>query len=140
MAFEWIERSKECPYCLHGSFCGCYVWLKYTEANPFFSIFYSSISIIHVFIFILPFTGETHPHAQRLTLSVVDTFIEDLKSSVLEAKESPSGTGTMVAIYGTFYAVFVVIKICRLCYYKRRPVMLPFFLFICDINRTYLLT
>jgi hypothetical protein len=55
------------------------------------------------FIFILPYdTGETHQHAQRLTVSVVDTFIEDLKSSVCEAKESPSGTGTMVAVYGTF--------------------------------------
>jgi sphinganine-1-phosphate aldolase len=43
---------------------------------------------------------SVHIACTRLTLSVVDTFIEDLKSSVREAKESPSGTGTMVAIYG----------------------------------------
>lgn len=54
------------------------------------------------FIFIFPYTGEMHQHVQRLTLSVVDTFIEDLKSSVREAKGSPSGKGTMVAVYGAF--------------------------------------
>ena len=76
----------------------------------------------------------------------MDTFIEDLKSSVAEAKESPSGTGTMVAVYGTFYAASVTIEICRLCmsiYYKSGPnytsILAPFTSF-CDINRTYPLT
>ena len=32
----------------------------------------------------------------------MDTFIADLKSCVREAKESPSGKGTMVAVYGMF--------------------------------------
>jgi sphinganine-1-phosphate aldolase len=41
-----------------------------------------------------------HIACTRLTLSVVDTFIADLKKSVEEAKMSPSGKGTMVALYG----------------------------------------
>jgi len=43
---------------------------------------------------------SVHIACTRLTVSVVDTFIADLKDSVREAKESPSGKGTMVAIYG----------------------------------------
>jgi hypothetical protein len=65
-----------------------------------------------IFDLILPCAGKTHQHAQRLTISVVDTFIEDLKSSVREAKESPSGKGTMVAVYGTF--------LCHCRYYLSR--------------------
>jgi len=41
-----------------------------------------------------------HIACTRLTLSVADMFILDLKSCVREAKESPSGKGTMVAVYG----------------------------------------
>jgi hypothetical protein len=48
------------------------------------------------------YSGEIKQHAQRLTLSVMDTFIADLKDSVREAKEVPSGKGTMVAVYGAF--------------------------------------
>lgn len=49
------------------------------------------------------YSGEIKQHAQRLTLSVMDTFIADLKDSVREAKEVPSGKGTMVAVYGAFH-------------------------------------
>jgi hypothetical protein len=38
---------------------------------------------------------------QRLTVPLVDTFIEDLKDSVKEARLSPSGDGTMVQVYGS---------------------------------------
>jgi len=41
-----------------------------------------------------------HIACTRLTLSVIDTFIADLKDSVKEAKTAPSGKGTMVALYG----------------------------------------
>ena len=37
---------------------------------------------------------------QRLTVPNQDVFIEDLKDSVREAGVSPSGKGTMVAVYG----------------------------------------
>ena len=75
------------------------------------------------------YTGKTHQHAQRLTLPVVDTFIDDLKGSVREAKESPSGDGTMVAVYGTFfYAAAVTIELCRLSSLSIiRNETLPFF-------------
>ena len=44
---------------------------------------------------------------KRLTLPVVDAFIADLKDAVREAKVSPSGSGTMVAVYGTsFISIF----------------------------------
>ena len=33
----------------------------------------------------------------------MSTFIADLKESVREAKEAPSGKGTMVALYGMFF-------------------------------------
>ena len=46
--------------------------------------------------------GEINQLAQRLTLSVVDTFIADLKDCVYQAKLRPSGKGTMVALYGMF--------------------------------------
>lgn len=36
-----------------------------------------------------------------MTLQVVETFISDLKASVAEAKQTPNGSGTMVALYGT---------------------------------------
>ena len=38
--------------------------------------------------------------SQRLTVSLVDTFIADLKDAVRDAKLKPSGKGTMVAVYG----------------------------------------
>jgi len=43
---------------------------------------------------------------QRLTTGLVDQFIADLKDSVREAKLSPSGSGSMVTVYGehTFLA------------------------------------
>lgn len=41
-----------------------------------------------------------HIACTRLTLPVVDAFIADLKDAVREAKVSPSGSGTMVAVYG----------------------------------------
>ncbi|KAG6811604.1 hypothetical protein H0H92_006667 [Tricholoma furcatifolium] len=41
-----------------------------------------------------------HIACTRLTVSMVDTFIADLKDSVREAKIAPSGKGTMVALYG----------------------------------------
>ncbi|KAF9227039.1 PLP-dependent transferase [Gyrodon lividus] len=44
--------------------------------------------------------AAVHIACTRLTLSVVDTFIADLKESVEEAKMAPSGKGTMVALYG----------------------------------------
>lgn len=44
---------------------------------------------------------------QRLTVPVVDTFIEDLKECVREAKGQPAGDGTMVAVYGTFPSDFI---------------------------------
>ncbi|KAF9236341.1 pyridoxal phosphate-dependent transferase [Melanogaster broomeanus] len=44
--------------------------------------------------------AAVHIACTRLTLSVVDTFIADLKKSVEEAKMAPSGKGTMVALYG----------------------------------------
>lgn len=37
---------------------------------------------------------------QRLTVTMVDTFIADLKDAIKEAKITPSGQGTMVALYG----------------------------------------
>lgn len=37
---------------------------------------------------------------QRLTVDKVDVFIADLKDAVREAKEQPSGKGSMVAVYG----------------------------------------
>jgi sphinganine-1-phosphate aldolase len=37
---------------------------------------------------------------KRLTVSMVDTFIADLKNAVKEVKISPSKNGTMVALYG----------------------------------------
>lgn len=44
---------------------------------------------------------------KRLTLPVVDAFIADLKDAVREAKVSPSGSGTMVAVYGmSFISIF----------------------------------
>ncbi|GLB37008.1 putative PLP-dependent transferase [Lyophyllum shimeji] len=41
-----------------------------------------------------------HIACTRLTVSMVDTFIADLKDAVKEAKVAPSGKGTMVALYG----------------------------------------
>ncbi|KAF9073647.1 PLP-dependent transferase [Rhodocollybia butyracea] len=41
-----------------------------------------------------------HIACTRLTVTVVDTFIADLKDAIKEAKVSPSGKGTMVALYG----------------------------------------
>ncbi|KAF9264156.1 PLP-dependent transferase [Marasmius fiardii PR-910] len=41
-----------------------------------------------------------HIACTRLTLQVVDTFINDLKECIKEAKNSPVGGGTMVTLYG----------------------------------------
>ncbi|KAG2016389.1 glutamate decarboxylase [Coprinopsis cinerea AmutBmut pab1-1] len=41
-----------------------------------------------------------HIAVTRLTVPLVDQFIADLKDAVREAKVSPSGQGTMVALYG----------------------------------------
>ena len=64
----------------------------------------------------------------------MDTFIEDLKSSVREAKESPSGTGTMVAVYGTFFMPLPLLSRCVIfaCLSIKRevPVILPFLLLL----------
>ncbi|KAF8913675.1 pyridoxal phosphate-dependent transferase [Mucidula mucida] len=45
-------------------------------------------------------TPGVHIACTRLTVPVADTFIADLKDAVNEAKLSPSGKGTMVALYG----------------------------------------
>ncbi|KAA1471831.1 PLP-dependent transferase [Dentipellis sp. KUC8613] len=44
--------------------------------------------------------AAVHIACTRLTVPVVDTFIADLKDAVSTAKATPSGKGTMVAIYG----------------------------------------
>ena len=49
--------------------------------------------------------------SQRLTVSMVDNFIADLKDAVKEAKVTPSGEGTMVALYGPLVYLYDV-----LCY------------------------
>jgi len=41
-----------------------------------------------------------HIACTRLTVPLVDTFIEDLKDSVKEARLNPSGSGRMVQVYG----------------------------------------
>ncbi|KAJ3726910.1 PLP-dependent transferase [Lentinula raphanica] len=41
-----------------------------------------------------------HIACTRLTVTMVDTFIADLKDAINEAKVTPSGKGTMVALYG----------------------------------------
>ena len=48
---------------------------------------------------------------KRLTIPMVDTFIADLKDAVREAKVSPSGKGTMVALYGMSSAPFVMFNL-----------------------------
>jgi len=42
---------------------------------------------------------------KRLTVQAVDQFIADLKDSVKEAKVAPSGTGTMVSLYGMLKSI-----------------------------------
>ncbi|EIW63248.1 PLP-dependent transferase [Trametes versicolor FP-101664 SS1] len=44
--------------------------------------------------------AAVHIAVTRLTLPVVDTLIADLKDAVNEAKLAPSGSGTMVMLYG----------------------------------------
>ncbi|KDQ55737.1 hypothetical protein JAAARDRAFT_59713 [Jaapia argillacea MUCL 33604] len=44
--------------------------------------------------------AAVHIACTRLTIPLVDTFIEDLKDAVREAKLNPAGKGTMVALYG----------------------------------------
>ncbi|KAG9309272.1 pyridoxal phosphate-dependent transferase [Chiua virens] len=44
--------------------------------------------------------AAVHIACTRLTLQVVETFISDLKTCVAEAKQTPNGKGTMVALYG----------------------------------------
>ncbi|KAI0001270.1 PLP-dependent transferase [Russula compacta] len=41
-----------------------------------------------------------HIACTRLTVSVVDDFIQDLKNAVWDAKGSPAGKGAMVSLYG----------------------------------------
>ncbi|KAI6037576.1 pyridoxal phosphate-dependent transferase [Pisolithus marmoratus] len=41
-----------------------------------------------------------HIACTKLTLGVVDTFVEDLKACVEQARLAPEGKGTMVALYG----------------------------------------
>jgi len=41
-----------------------------------------------------------HIACTRLTVTMLDTFIADLKDSIKEARLSPSGKGTMVSLYG----------------------------------------
>ncbi|PPQ83056.1 hypothetical protein CVT24_012008 [Panaeolus cyanescens] len=43
---------------------------------------------------------SVHIACTRLTLPIVDNFIADLKDAVREAKVAPSGSGTMVSLYG----------------------------------------
>ncbi|KAK0476839.1 sphinganine-1-phosphate aldolase [Armillaria novae-zelandiae] len=45
-------------------------------------------------------TPGVHIACTRLTVTMADTFIADLKDSIKEAKLNPSGQGTMVALYG----------------------------------------
>ncbi|KAF8893553.1 PLP-dependent transferase [Infundibulicybe gibba] len=44
--------------------------------------------------------AAVHIACTRLTVTMVDTFIADLKDAVKDAKVAPSGEGTMVAVYG----------------------------------------
>ncbi|KAJ6521913.1 pyridoxal phosphate-dependent transferase [Mycena vulgaris] len=44
--------------------------------------------------------AAVHIACTRLTVPKVDEFIANLKTAVKEAKNTPSGTGTMVAVYG----------------------------------------
>ncbi|KAF8893548.1 pyridoxal phosphate-dependent transferase [Infundibulicybe gibba] len=44
--------------------------------------------------------AAVHIACTRLTVTMVDTFIADLKDAVRDAKIAPSGEGTMVAVYG----------------------------------------
>jgi len=44
--------------------------------------------------------AAVHIACTRLTVPVSTQFIADLKESVREAKEKPSGKGDMVALYG----------------------------------------
>ncbi|KAJ7497639.1 pyridoxal phosphate-dependent transferase [Mycena latifolia] len=44
--------------------------------------------------------AAVHIACTRLTVEKVDVFIADLKDAVKEAKNTPSGKGTMVAVYG----------------------------------------
>jgi hypothetical protein len=115
------------------------LWLlclfEYTKDNPFlpFHNTFTFISFCHLF-------GPSQ-HAQRLTLSVVDTFIADLKSSVQEAKESPSGKGTMVAVYGTFpflvdasFCLSIICRSCHLCSMNGPFILLSLLFFYRDIG------
>lgn len=45
-------------------------------------------------------TPGVHIACTRLTVTMADTFIADLRDSIKEAKLNPSGKGTMVALYG----------------------------------------
>jgi hypothetical protein len=79
MAPEWTVKPAGRTHCLH---CRSYWIFRYGL-----------------------FTYSTF---QRLTVPIVDTFIADLKDSIAEAKASPSGKGTMVAIYGnSFREIFL---------------------------------
>lgn len=53
--------------------------------------------------------AAVHIAVTRLTVPVVDQFIADLKDSVREAQLVPSGSGTMVRLYGEL--VWSVVKL-----------------------------
>ena len=118
LAFEWAQWSPCGTYCLHGA--------------PF--TFFSNLDNT-----ILTLSSKI----KRLTLPVVDAFIADLKDAVREAKVSPSGSGTMVAVYGTS---FISIFFFSFLHFGVGPFasFLPHFKFICiasylfgaDNNRT----
>ena len=73
---QWMDWAVQRASILLARFV---LWLvclfEHTEANPFLALFYSSISMFYLylylscFIVILPYTGETHRHAQRLMRS-----------------------------------------------------------------------
>ena len=82
MAFECIDRACSGPHCLYGEFDSVRVLFNCGLVDGF-----------HV---------ET---TKRLTVSMVDTFIADLKDAVKEVKVLPSRNGTMVSLYGMFLVI-----------------------------------
>ena len=44
--------------------------------------------------------AKTDARLQRLTVDVVETFIQDLKEAIWEAKGTSAGKGTLVSLYG----------------------------------------
>lgn len=46
------------------------------------------------------YATETDAILQRLTVDMVETFIQDLKEAIWEAKGTSAGKGTLVSLYG----------------------------------------